>query len=208
MTIKDPILLNLPFSIKTKNLFIRPCMPGDGKMAYEAFLETIDQLKEWFGWAHNINEANDIEKTYRMFFANFILRKEFQFIIFQEEKFLGSCALHDINWRVPSAKMGYWCRESEQRKGYMREAISVLTIYAFEHIGIKRLEINCNDENLRSAKLAEKLGFKLEVIAPGLVNDAKGSELKIGRSYARYNTEGLDKAILIDIQNNLSIKTC
>ena len=51
------------------------------------------------------------------------------------------------------------------RRGYMREALTEMTRFAFEDLGIGRLEAGCLPENAASRALLEKCGFKYEGVA-------------------------------------------
>ncbi len=187
------ILLDFPMPIKTERLIIRPVMPGDGKNLFEMIEESRNELEKWLPWTEKVKHWEDSEKTARMFYADFIIRKVFRFLILQNNRMIGGCSLHRINWEIPSADTGYYCRTSEQGKGYIREAIAALTVFGFNRLGLRRLTITCDDENLRSAHVAESLGFILESKAKGFITKPGTDELRISRCYVRFNTEGLEK---------------
>lgn len=50
-----------------------------------------------------------------------------------------------------------------------------------------------NDNNTRSKKLAERLSFRLETKALGLIENHLGDELATGCMYAKFNSDGLSK---------------
>lgn len=193
MSIQKPILLDLPMPITTKRLTIRPMMPGDGKQIFEAIEESRSELCKWFPWVNNVKHWKDSEKTAREFYANFILRKSFSFLIFCEKKFIGGCGFNDPDWSVPSASIGYWCQTSEQGKGYIREATAALILYAFQVIGFKRLTILCKEENTKSISIAETLGFFLETKAKGLLSNPNTPDLSVSRCYVRFDEKDLEK---------------
>lgn len=66
------------------------------------------------------------------------------------------------NWEVPKFEVGYWCRSSCQRRGYVTEAVKGLTRIGFEQLGANRIEIRCDSRNVRSYRIAERTGYKLE----------------------------------------------
>jgi RimJ/RimL family protein N-acetyltransferase len=65
---------------------------------------------------------------------------------------------------VPKFEIGYWCRKGFTGRGYITEAVRGLTVFAFEILKANRVEIRCDQRNVRSRKVAERLGFKLEGI--------------------------------------------
>ena len=61
------------------------------------------------------------------------------------------------NLGVPG--MGYILHPAYWRQGYMIEAVTAALDYGFEHLGLDRVELWINDDNLASQRLAEKVGF-------------------------------------------------
>lgn len=192
MSIKDPLLLDLPMPIPTKRLIIRPLMPGDGRQVFEAVEESREHFKLWLPWVKYVKTWEDSEKTAHEFYADFICRKAMHLAIFQDQHLVGMCGFHTINWSIPSAPIGYWCRTSAQGQGFIREACAALTVYGFEIIGLKRISILCEDTNEKSIRVAESLGFTLETRAKGLIENLQGDDLTFGRRYVRFDTKGLE----------------
>jgi len=159
-------------------------MPGDGKALYEATIESYELFKEWLAWCQKIPTLEDAEETARKFYADYILKKALHFVIFHEKRFIGMCCYY-FNWKIPSADIGYWCRLSSQGNGYMTEAIEAITRYALEELKIKRLTILCDDQNIKSIAIPEKLGFQLETRAKGLIIKPNCDELRMGRRYVK-----------------------
>jgi ribosomal-protein-alanine N-acetyltransferase len=79
---------------------------------------------------------------------------------------VGAVTLDNIR-RGPSqaGTLGYWIGEKYARQGYMREAIDVLSHYAFTALDLSRLEAACLPENTASRGVLEKTGFKYEGVA-------------------------------------------
>jgi [ribosomal protein S5]-alanine N-acetyltransferase len=58
--------------------------------------------------------------------------------------------------------IGYWIDEGHANRGLMTRAVKIVVRYAFQELGLHRLEINCRPENGASAAVAEKAGFIFE----------------------------------------------
>jgi RimJ/RimL family protein N-acetyltransferase len=194
--IKDPILLDFPMFITTERLNIRPMMPGDGPVLFEAIEESRFVLKEWLPWVNFATSVENCERTARQFYADFILRRSLPLVIFRKDHFIGGCGFNNIKWDIPSASIGYWCRVSEQGNGYIQEAIAAQTLYGFKTIGFKRLSILCDDENIKSKKVAEALNFHLETKAKGLLPSRKAEDPEASLQdvchYVRFDSKGLE----------------
>jgi RimJ/RimL family protein N-acetyltransferase len=78
---------------------------------------------------------------------------------------LAVCAgLHPLDWDVPKFEIGYWCRARYQGHGYVTETVQALTRVGFEIFAANRIEIRCDERNIRSRRVAERAGYNLEAI--------------------------------------------
>lgn len=187
----NPILLNFPIPIVTARLILRPIKEGDGKLIFNAIEESRDNLQRWLPWPQSVKTWEDSEKFARESYADFILRKSFNLGIFKGEEFLGICGFNCFLWDIPAAEIGYWCKVSAQKNGFMLEAIRSLLAYGFEKIGLKRIVITCYDNNHASAAVAEKLGFDLEARALGLLKSIHSDDLVMVRRYVKIKDTSL-----------------
>jgi [ribosomal protein S5]-alanine N-acetyltransferase len=67
------------------------------------------------------------------------------------------------------AYVGYYALEPHARKGYMTEGVALALDFAFEKLGLNRVEINVQPRNTRSLRLALSLGFRREGFSPKYV---------------------------------------
>ena len=58
--------------------------------------------------------------------------------------------------------IGYWIDQSYANRGYMTEAVKMVTDFAFSELELHRIEINIRPENEPSIKVAEKCGYVFE----------------------------------------------
>jgi ribosomal-protein-serine acetyltransferase len=75
---------------------------------------------------------------------------------------VGALGVFNVRPDVRRAELGYWLAEQVQGRGVMTRAVAGLAGELFEVQGYNRLEIRCQAENLRSRRVAERLGFKHE----------------------------------------------
>lgn len=202
------IHLNFPMPITTERLMIRPPQIGDGAIINPAIIESIDVLKLYMPWAQTLPSVDDSEEFVRLAAANWILKKNDEpylpLLIFEKRcmKFIGTTGWHHYQWDIPAFETGYWLHSAYQNQGFMTEAINALTRFTFEVLHANRLEIRCDTANLRSKKLAERLGFQLEGTLHNHRLDPHTKALSHTLVYARTTTENLPK---LDVQWGLSI---
>lgn len=65
-----------------------------------------------------------------------------------------------------NAYLGYAIGQPYAGQGYMAEGIELVLRYAFETLGLHRLEANIQPSNAASIALAERAGFRLEGFSP------------------------------------------
>jgi ribosomal-protein-alanine N-acetyltransferase len=84
-------------------------------------------------------------------------------IFIKKDRFIGEVSLGSVQ-RVPfqSANVGYWIDEGHAGQGYMPEAVAVVLRYAFEELGLHRVEAAIVPRNRASRRVAEKLGLRDE----------------------------------------------
>jgi [ribosomal protein S5]-alanine N-acetyltransferase len=88
------------------------------------------------------------------------------FGIFVEGEFAGEINLSSVQ-RGPfqSAYVGYWIDERHAGRGYTPEAVVVAARYAFEELGLHRLQIAIIPRNRASRRVVEKLALREEGVA-------------------------------------------
>ncbi len=64
------------------------------------------------------------------------------------------------------AYVSYYGVSGQAEKGYMREGLSQVIRYAFDKMGLHRLEANIQPDNLASLALARSVGFQYEGYSP------------------------------------------
>lgn len=188
-----PILLDLPMPITTPRLLIRPPAPGDGLVFNEAVLTSFDTIRYTLAWTKKKPTINTSEEFVRRAAASWILKKNEEpylpLFIFEKESlaFIGTTGFHHVIWEVPCLEVGYWINNLYAGHGYMTEAVSAITLYAFKQIRTRRIAITCDINNLRSQKIPERLGFSLEATLKANRIDPITNNISDTLVYARYD---------------------
>lgn len=65
-----------------------------------------------------------------------------------------------------SAYVSYFGVQAHVGRGYMKEGLLQVVRYAFDKLGLHRLEANIQAENLASVALAQSVGFQYEGFSP------------------------------------------
>lgn len=154
----------MPGEIVTERLVLRPIREEDAEGVIAAIEASRAELRPWMAWEPAMRTVEDVHELRRRQAANRVAGTDFGLGIFAREtgRYLGGTGFHDVDWRVPKMSTGYWLRTSETGKGYVREAVTALARVGFGRFGLRRLEITCASTNLRSRRVPEAVGFRLE----------------------------------------------
>ena len=125
---------------------------------------SLDHLSPWMAWA----AEPATEETVRTFLeeaeAGWEAGHDFAFAVVEgragDEQVVGGCGLHG---RIgPNGfEIGYWIAADRAGRGLATEVARALTAAAFDLEAIARVRICCEATNVRSARVPEKLGYRL-----------------------------------------------
>lgn len=163
----NPVLLELPAEIETDRLLLRAPRPGDGPLVNASVLETLDDLRRYpasMSWAMEEQTVDKAEEWARRGAADWLIRADFPLLILLRgtAQHVGNCGLHRFDWKTRVFEIGWWCRKRFQGQGLITEAARAVTEFAFAHLGARRVWCGADDENERSWRVAERLGFEHE----------------------------------------------
>jgi len=80
----------------------------------------------------------------------------------REGQVLGSCGLVEIDWSDLGAEVGYWVAPWAREQDIATRATRMVCHWAFEEVGLERLDLEAAAINPASNAVARKLGFTLE----------------------------------------------
>ena len=186
MTTRD-----VPAEVVTARLLLRPPRAGDGAMINAAIKESFAELNAWMPWAKELPSVADCEAWSVESARQFADREELPMLMLENASgaLLGATGLHRIDWDVPSFEVGYWCRTSSVGHGFVTEAVYALARTAFETLGANRFEARMDDRNVRSYRVAERLGMQLEGV---LRRDSRATDGTL-RDTRVYSVLGIDE---------------
>lgn len=93
-------------------------------------------------------------------YKEFIKGEGAHFGIYKAEKMIGRIRIYNIVHGVfKSAFIGYSMDEQYQGNGYMKEAVSLVVTYAYEELGLHRIEATTLVDNEKSQRVLKTCGF-------------------------------------------------
>lgn len=141
---------------------------------YEAWHEIRVRCRDWLvPWEPRPAGAPPAAEDRASFAARCALRERerqigsgYGFGIFVNQHLVGELTLSSIQ-RGPfqSASIGYWIDQEWAGRSLMPEAVVVALRFAFEMLGLHRVEVSIIPRNTASRRVAEKLDLRLEGIS-------------------------------------------
>ncbi|MHA6252806.1 GNAT family N-acetyltransferase [Oceanobacillus sp. CAU 1775] len=173
----NPLLIEFPEEFTTERLIIRAPKPGDGKAIHEAMMASIKELKPWMAFAQSEQTLEETEINVRNAAIAFLKRENLRLHCYDRETgvYILTSGLHRMDWNVRRFEIGYWIDSRYSGKGYVTEAVEGITNFAFDVLDANRIEIRCDERNIKSRAVPERLNFKLEGI---LKNNALSPDKK------------------------------
>jgi aminoglycoside 6'-N-acetyltransferase len=160
------LLLDLPARLETPRLSLRPYAAGDGLMYYAAAERNRDHLipYEAKNPLVSLRSEEEAEVCIRRMALDFAARERFFWGAFLRETGAWAAQVYVgvVSWERPEFEIGYIADVGRQGYGYVTEATRAVIAWAFGSLGAERLRLNCDANNVRSQRTAERCGFTLE----------------------------------------------
>lgn len=152
--------MNSNIIIETERLILRQYRIEDAQDVVEG-LNNLN-VSKWLAFVpypYTLEDAKDyIQKSIDTNAYNFAI------VLKSENKVIGATQLNNISNVHGTAGGGIWINEKYQGHGYGTEAWGARIRYAFNVLGLRRLENGYFKDNNSSWKMQEKFGYKNEGI--------------------------------------------
>jgi RimJ/RimL family protein N-acetyltransferase len=160
---RRPILIDLPSQLDGERIVLRPWRDTDADAFFALVEQSREHIRRWLPWPDGYKSVDDARAFLRREAALWITRDDLAMgILDPGGQLLGSVALHPTDWRVPSFEVGYWIGAPYEGRGYVAEAVRIVTALAFDRLSAQRVVIRCDSKNERSANVARRCGYAYE----------------------------------------------
>ncbi len=161
---------DFPLPIETPRLIMQPPVLSHKNVHeyVEAVAESMNEISIWLPWARYYPTVSQTESYIEMCNNSWTNKNNnniglpLWLIDKKNHRFIGNITMWNIIWEIPKFEFGFWVRTTEINKGYITEAVNALTRYCLLQIGVNRIEIRCEKENVHAQQIPKKLGFSLD----------------------------------------------
>jgi RimJ/RimL family protein N-acetyltransferase len=145
---------------------LRPLQMADCEAIYTSVRESIAELSRWLPWCHPGYAPADTSGFVGTSIRWWAEGSQFTFGIFDvtDGAHIGVIGVNHLNRQHGYANIGYWVRTGRTGRGFAPRAVRLVARFAFDTLGMARVEIAAEPDNLASRRVAEKAGAKLEAV--------------------------------------------
>ncbi|TDE26792.1 N-acetyltransferase [Flavobacterium ranwuense] len=148
--------------LEDETVLLRPLLESD----VENLLEI--SLNEPETWEYSLVRANvkeNLENYIQIALKARENKTEFPFIVFDKKsgKYAGSTRFYDINLEFKTLQLGYtWYGKAFRGTGLNKHCKFLLLQFAFETLGMERVEFRADNNNQQSIAAMKSIGCKVE----------------------------------------------
>jgi RimJ/RimL family protein N-acetyltransferase len=192
-----PTLIPIAEELRGQRIVLHRQRRGDAADLFAALEASRERLAPWLHFPDPLQTVEATRDWLIHLESRWLLRQALSFGIrhIETHEYLGGVELHTILWDRRFFALGYWLRSDAEGHGYMSEAVRILTDYAFSELGANKVALRCDARNVRSAAVAERLGFIREaqlrgeaITKDGLIADEL--QYALTRDDPRWTTDG------------------
>ncbi len=152
--------------MEAPRVVLRRPVPADWRAWSILRADSRDFLVPWEpSWPDDAQTLAAYRRRLRQMTAEWRSDQGYGFFIYlrEGERLVGGVNLSHLRRGVAqTASVGYWMGRGDSNKGLMTEAMGALLPYAFDRLGLHRVEAACLAHNKASRALLARLGFREE----------------------------------------------
>jgi RimJ/RimL family protein N-acetyltransferase len=151
----------VPAPLETPRLLLRPVAPPDADGLFAIFSDPA-VMRYWSSppWTRPEQARAMVEHEAAGLAAGTSVR--FAVVRRDDERLIGTCSLFSLEEESRRAEIGYALAASAWGLGHAAEAGLAVVTFAFDVLGLNRLEADIDPRNSASARVLERLGFRRE----------------------------------------------
>ncbi|MPY80434.1 MAG: GNAT family N-acetyltransferase [Actinophytocola sp.] len=153
----------MPTELTAGPVVLRRAHEGDAAAVTEAVDTSLDHLRPWMPWA-TAEAATLASQRERCRQAEKLWGKgtDYLYHVWLPEGPLVGCVGAHRRIGPGGIEIGYWTHAEHPGKGYASEAVRVLTPHLLRLPDVDRVEIHCDELNVRSGAIPKRLGYRLD----------------------------------------------
>jgi len=149
------------FQLNGERIILRIPKPSDANAIYKCVRDKTIVRYMTIPYPYRLKHAKDwIKKSNERF------RKktdyEFSIVFKVNNEIVGGMSLMHVDKKNQNAEVGYWLAKKYWGQGLAKEALKLALNFGFRRLKLRKMYAGVFEPNMRSSKLLESMGFRLE----------------------------------------------
>ncbi len=162
------------------NLTVRPYQVEEAKELFDIINNSRRHLHPWLNWVDQTTRPEHSLQFIQQSLHKLNTQDGLDLGIFYDGKIIGGLGMHHWELATKKAQIGYWLCQEQEGKGILNKCLVKFVSFLFEKIGLNKIEIHFIPANNRSAKVAQRLGFKTEgIIRQSIIRNGQPADVVI-----------------------------
>jgi ribosomal-protein-serine acetyltransferase len=144
------------------DILLRSLQLEDAPELFRAINASREHLRPWLNWI----DSNTKPEHALQFIEHCVQEQDSQsglvLGIFKNRQIIGEIGMHQWDHSLRKAQVGYWMSEEYAGKGILSKGLLRFLDFLYKKLDLNKVEIHFSPQNKASAKVAERLGFKVE----------------------------------------------
>jgi RimJ/RimL family protein N-acetyltransferase len=159
--------LNIRSQFKSERLWMRPYRIGDESELQMIFLENREHLAEAIagvltGLGLDVTTLEGATRYVLQLAADWAAHRRFVLGIWLRStgQYVGELWIEGVDWQISLHEIGYYVVEDRIGQGFATEAVQTGLAFIFNDLDADKVRITCAADNLASALVAKRCGFR------------------------------------------------
>jgi ribosomal-protein-serine acetyltransferase len=163
------------------DILLRSFTSEDAGLLFEAVEKSRRHLRPWLSWV----DATTRQEHSLQFIQQSLSWQHNQEglalgIFYKNKKIIGSVGLHHWDQNLKKGQLGYWIASEFEGQGIIHKSLLRFIDFLFTKVALNKVEVCFMQQNTRSAKVAERLGCKIEgLLRQSYLKDGKLEDLVV-----------------------------
>ena len=170
-------MLTIPVS---NEITLRTYVPADADALFAAVNSNRQHLHPWLNWVAHTTKPEHSLKFIHDAKHRSDMQEALDMGIFLQDKVVGGIGMLNWDHDLKKAEIGYWLVREYEGKGIVTQSLNHFVPFLFNKLGLNKIEVRFVAPNKRSAKVAERLGCRIEgVLRQGMLRNGMPEDLVI-----------------------------
>lgn len=162
------------------DILLRSYTVEDAAILFEAVEASRQHLRPWLSWVDVTTRPDHSLQYIHQCMQWQDDQQALVLGIFKGTQIIGEVGLHHWDQKLRKGQLGYWISKEYQGKSITYRCLVRFIDFLFSKVSLNKVEVSFMPQNARSARVAERLGCKVEgVLRQSYLKDGKLEDLVV-----------------------------